>query len=158
MPRTLSASMREAIQAQETGLVVACLLLLEHPSFATPIRVNDSGADITAGGQVYQQFPFTYTLPDEADDKPPRLQLSVCNVDLTIGTAIRQVSGDPITVTMTLVTPDDPDTAQIGPLVFTLRETASDALTVSGTLQFADPLNDQFPADSMSRSILPGIR
>lgn len=158
MPRSLTSAMREAIQAPETGLVVACLLTLEHPSFAAPIRLNDSGADITRAGMLFQQFPFTYSLPDEADDKPPRLTLTVCNVDLQIGTAIREVSGDPITVTLELIDADDPETVQISPMVFKLRETASDALTVSGTLQFADPFNDPFPVDSMSRSILPGIR
>lgn len=158
MPRSLSSVMREATQASETGLVVACLLTLEHADFAAPIRVNDSGQDITSNGFPFLQFPFTYSLPDDVDDRPPRLTLTVCNVDLAIGTAIREVSGDPITVTMVLVTADDPDTVQAGPLVFQLRETQITALTVSGTLQFADPFNEPFPADSMSRSLFPGIR
>lgn len=158
MARSLSSVLREAVQAPETGLVIACLLTLDHPDFAAPIRVNDSGQDITSRGFPFVQFPFVYTLPDDVDDRPPRLTLTVCNVDLAIGTAIREVSGEPITVTMELVTADDPDTVQAGPLVFELRETETSALTVSGTLQFADLFNEPFPADSMSRSLFTGIR
>lgn len=157
MPRTLSSIAKEAIFASQTGEVFVLLLELEHASFADVIRVCSDNQIVTSRGYDYAPFPFSITLPDEDDDSPPQVKLRVDGVDRTIIYEVRRVTGDPITVRIYVVLASSPDTIEVGPLEFTLRDVEYDAISIEGTLLYEDLLNQSYPKDTFTPSKFPGL-
>lgn len=157
MPRTLSTRMLRAAMARETTEALATLLTLSHPSFLTPIRANDSGADITSRGLLFQNFPFEPAFPRDTDEGPPLVTLTICNVSQEIVTALRPISGDRVEVKFEVVLADTPDVVEYGPLNFELKDVRYDALVVEGTLGYEDLLNEPFPKDTMTPTRTPAL-
>lgn len=157
MPRSLSSTALRAVFAQETGEAFITLLTLTHPTFGLPIRVCDDGQDLVSAGQTYQQFPFNLTMPEDTDEAPPTLQLSIDNVDCTIVNAVRSVSGDPIEVVMEIVMASSPDVIEAGPLRFLLRDVEYTVDVVTGTLAYEDILNEPYPDESFNPADYPGL-
>lgn len=157
MARPVSAAFRRAVQARETDEAFLLLLTLTHPSLPTAIRVVNDGVDHVIGLETFQRFPFQVTLAPEVEDQPPRAQLEICNVDRQIVTALRSVSGDPITVEISMVMASSPTVVEAGPYRFQLRDTSYDAMVVSGTLTYEDILNRPFPPRTMTPAAAPGL-
>lgn len=157
MARSLSSPAARAIFAQQTGEAFIILLTLTHPEFL-PIRVCNDGQDVVSDGQTYQQFPFEIVMPEETEEAPPVVQLSICNVDRSIVNAVRSVSGEPITVTMSIVLASSPDVIEAGPITFVMLDVEYDAGTVTGTLAFeGDVLNQAYPSETFNPSDYPGL-
>jgi hypothetical protein len=107
---------------------------------------------------LYVPFPFDVILPDESDDAVPRVTLRIDNVDRRIVSELRSVvTNVPVTVRMTVVLASSPDTIEVGPMEFSLRDVEYTATTVEGTLLYEDVLNESFPADSFTPSRFPGL-
>lgn len=157
MPRTLSANLRRALYAQETGEAVVLLLALSHPQLQLPIRVCNAGGDVVSGGQTYPHFPFEVALPPEDDVAPPSVELRICNVDREIVRAVRSLPSGPMQVELSLVLLSAPDQVEAGPFRFSLRDVRYDAGVVSGQLMFEDVLNEPYPADAFTPSRAPGL-
>jgi hypothetical protein len=158
MPRSLSSVAKEAIFAQQTAEVFVVLLDLEHPNFAGTIRVCSNDIPVSSRGNLYVPFPFDVILPDESDDAVPRVTLRIDNVDRRIVSELRSVvTNVPVTVRMTVVLASSPDTIEVGPMEFSLRDVEYTATTVEGTLLYEDVLNESFPADSFTPSRFPGL-
>lgn len=138
--RSLSATARAAINAQETDQVFLVLLTISHSDLAQPIRVVRDHNNITSRGDQYLAYPFDVTLPDDREDTITTVSLTIDNVDRSIATAIRTIAGAP-DVTLEVVRADDPDEVEAGPFDFKLRDVTYNALTVSGELAFEDILN-----------------
>ena len=96
------------------------------------------------------------TLPDDDDEKPPTVTLSITAVDRQVVSAVRGIDGD-MTVTIEVVLASSPDTVEAGPFDFTLRGVTYDAMTIQGTLAYEDVLNEPFPGDSFTPSRFPGV-
>jgi hypothetical protein len=157
MPRTISASARTALFAQQTGEIFVLLLELDHAELVEPIRVCSDSIDTEHGGRTYQRFPFEIGMPPEDEDAPPIVRLKIANADRAIVAAVRQLAGNAMTVTLTVVLASSPDTIEAGPLEFTLRNVTYDAEFVEGELQFEDVLNEPFPADTFNPNTFPGL-
>lgn len=155
MPTSISQRFREALQASETDEVISILLTLTHPSFAAPIRVTDNGEDLTSGGEVYTRFPFQVTTPGDTD-AATSVRLSIDGTDRRIIQEIRGTNYEPIKVDLAVVLASTPDTIEVGPYSFLLRNVSYTASTVDGELQFEDILNEPYPADSFTPSRFPG--
>lgn len=157
MPRTLSTRMLRAATARETSEVLCTLLTLSHASFLTPIRVNDSGADITSNGFLYQAFPFEPVFPRDTEEGPPLVTLTICNVSREIVDALRTIQGDRVQAKFKVILAGQPDTVEYGPLNFELKDVRYDAFVVEGTLGYEDLLNEPFPKDTMTPPRFPAL-
>lgn len=158
MPRPLSSVAKQAIFAQQTGEVFVVLLELEHPNFAGIIRVCSNDLPIASRGNTYVPFPFEIILPDESEDSAPRVTLRIDNVDRRIVSELRSVvSTVPVTIRLFIVLASSPDTLEVGPMEFSLRDVEFTATTVEGTLLYEDVLNESFPADSFSPARFPAL-
>jgi hypothetical protein len=157
MARTLSANMRRALFAPQTGQAAIVLLELSHPTMAEPIRVCSDGQDVVAGGHTYAQFPFELAMPSETDSAPPQATLRICGVSREITYRLRQITGDPLGVSMRVVLASSPDVIEAGPFTFDLREARYDAGVVEGRLRYEPILEEPFPADAFTPSRAPGL-
>lgn len=155
--RSISTAAKKALFAQQTGEAFIALLTLDHPGFDNPIRVCRNSVQIVSGGNTYLPFPFDITLPDESDEAPPRVTLSIDNVDRQIVEAVRSVNGDPISVSLSVVMASTPNTVEAGPFDLSLRSVSYDSLVVEGQLQYEDILLDAFPAGIYTPATHPGL-
>lgn len=157
MPRSLSASVIAGMNAPQTGLCMLALLELSHPSWVTPIRVVNNTVDITHLGNVYTAYPFDVMLPSESDDPNPTASLRIDNVDRRIVREVRATSGDAINVTLKVISAEEPDVVQVGPLQFKARPITWDAAVIEATLTYDDILNRRYTSWTFSPNSHPGV-
>ena len=162
MSRTLSATAIADLFKEESEKVWLVFLHLEHADLAADIDVVNNNEDITgsamgAGSVTYNAFPFSITLPSETEDEIlGQARLVIDNVDRTVVNAVRSITTPP-TIKIAVVHSDDPDTAIIGPMAFTLQDVGYNAMTVEGTIGLPDILNSLFPKESFNPSTTPGL-
>ena len=157
MARSISNTFKTAIFKQETSEIFHVLLEINHSSLGTPLRFANNTENVTSNSNVYTAFPFKIDFPPgDRDDQVPTIRLSICNVDRTIVEAIRNMTSAP-TVDVSIVLESDPDTVEVGPLQFTLKNVVYDALIVEGELGFEDILNEGFPKDSFTPNEFPAL-
>lgn len=156
MSRTLSATARAAIFAQQTDQVFLALLTLTHASLPGPIRVVNNMVDIVSRGDTFIGYPFQIALPGESEDELPRVQVMIDNVDRTLVEAVRTLTSPP-TLTLEIVLASAPDTVEAGPFPFSLRNVEYDAHVITGDLAFEDVLNEGFPQHSFTPNHFPGV-
>ncbi len=163
--RSISATTWQAIAAQETGVVFITLLELNHSTLGSPIRASSDPTEVFGSGEQgttsnsieYPFFPFDLILPDQTEDTPPRARLSIDNIDRSIVEAIRNATGDPITVAVQVVTDAEKDTSLVGTLTFSLVNVSYDATTVSGDLTYEFILDEPYPEGVFGPTDFPGL-
>ena len=155
MPRTLSPTARRALYAAQTDEQFVTLLRLSGTGIAT-IYVCDDAVDVVSRGDTYLAFPFRIDSPPENEDKLEASSLIIDNVDQQIVQAVRLITA-PMRVEMEVVLASAPDTVELGPVRFSLREVRYDALTIQGRLLHEDVLNEPFPADAFTPGSYPGL-
>lgn len=156
MARSLSSAARQALFAQQTGEAIIILLTLSEASLPAPIRVCTAGEDVVSNGETYQAFPFEITMPDDTDEAPPTVRLTIDAVDRRIIEAVRAAEGA-IAVQMQIVFSSDLDQVEVMPGEFKLTEVEYSALSVEGTLSFEDILSEPYPADTFTPAKFPGM-
>lgn len=166
MARVLSSGFLSALYAQESEEVVVCLLTVDHPELEAPIRLSSDptvriSADpliyaTTSRGEEFVYLPFEFNLPDDKSDSPPRVQLSVDNVERSLVGVLRSFS-TPASILVELVLASDPDTVEIAKPSLQLSDVSIDDLKVNATL-VADPLiNEPHPAGQFTPGSFPGL-
>jgi hypothetical protein len=140
MARSLSAAMRAAGNAQETGEVILGLLTLSHPDILTQRFVNNH-VSIVSRGETFQPYPFDVTLPDDRDDEVVRVRISIDNIDRNIVAAIRSVT-TPATFLFEVIRAAAPDAVEAKAGPGALRNVSWDHMTVSGDITY-EPLLDE---------------
>jgi hypothetical protein len=156
MSRTLSPLAKQAIFAQESGEAFILLLTITHASLAQPIRCANNMQDVVSGGNTFTAFPFRITLPQDREDRPPKMRLSIDNVDRSIVTAVRTLTSPP-TIQLAVVLAIQPDTIEASFPGFTLRNTQYDALVVEGDLNLEDLANEPYPKDTFTPTFAPAL-
>lgn len=156
MSRQLSSNAMAEMTAQETGEVYAVLLTLDHDDLDAPIRVNNSGADITSNGENFIAFPFDIVLPDDPEGAAPRARLAIDNVDRQIISAVRGLSSAP-TILMQVIRVSDPDVIEAEWPDFKMTNISYDAKTVQGDLTIEEFTTEPYPASVFSPSLFPGL-
>jgi len=154
--RTLTVAAKQSIFAQNTDIVWLLLLTIDHAELADPIRVVNNIENVFSRGNTYTAFPFEITLPGDDEDRPPGVNLSIGNVDRSVIIALRGLSSSP-TVVLELVTTNDVNAVEIGPLEFTFDTITYDAITVSGDLTYEPILTQNYPAHSFVPNLFPGL-
>lgn len=157
MPRQLSETARRALFAASTDQVFVRLLRLSHPDLPEPIRVCADALDTVHLGERFQAFPFDVTFPDDTEEAPPRVVLEIAAADRRVITAIRSLSGGPMTVEFAVVLASSPDIKEAGWYTFSLREAEFDAGFVRGELRFEDVLNEPYPGELFTPALFRGL-
>ena len=147
MPRSLSLLARQSLTAQETDVVWVALIEIKLASLSRSlIFCSPSNTNITHTSTTWTAFPFELTLPDERDDKPPRVTITIDNIDRQVMAAVRPLKTAP-TIDLSIVTSADNFAAkEIGPLVFTLQDINVTAQTLTATLEYESILSEAYPA------------
>jgi len=143
--------------AEQTDEVWLALLTIGEGQLATPIRIVNDTQDLQlSNGTTFTGFPFRPHLPDDVPEQIPTVQISVDNVDRSIGQTIRQVHRPK--VTLSAVLRSSPDTDQAGPYTFVATAATYDAEKATLSLTFdSDILNEAFPALHVTPQSCPGV-
>ncbi|MFN3827781.1 MAG: DUF1833 family protein [Micavibrio sp.] len=165
MPRSVSDTLKVAVNAPETDEVFILLLTLTHDSLEEPIRVCDNGlGDLPIAGvwgtesrgDEFVQMPFEFTLPGEGENQSPFSRIRIDNVSREITKAVRSISSAP-EVKAEVVLASDPDTVEISLEGFNLINVTYDQLVVEGTLSVEQFEDEPYPGDRYMPSITPGV-
>lgn len=151
----LSATAIAAMLGRETDEVVLVLLTIDHASLDDPIRVVDNTKDITSNGNTFTAFPFEITLPSDGD-AAPKAQLTIANVDRSIGDALDQITTAP-TVKMQLILASDPDTIEREWDLFELVNVQIGAIQVTGDLAVRARTQDPWPNVMVTPGRFPAL-
>lgn len=157
MARPLSTSMRRAMFGASTGEVVVVFIVINHPALIDPIRVCSAGENLVVNSFTYLHFPFELTLAGDDGDTMPEASISICNVDRRIVESVRLVSGEPMSVSVSVALASSPETIEAGPFEFKMRDVEYDSLVVSGRLQLEDLLNEPYPGHAFTPANFPGL-
>ena len=133
MRTSLSASMLEAMNAQETGEVILPLVKLTQDGWNEAIRIVPNLEQITHLGEVYDPLAFEITLPDEEEAGVPVVEWRADNTDRRMVEALRAVDGT-VKAEIVLIRASDPDTIEVGPIEVEMRAARYDAREISGTM------------------------
>lgn len=155
MSRSLSTAAKQAIFAQQTNETFLMLLTISHTDITT-IRAVNNQEDITSNGDLYQAFPFRFTLPSEDEDILPQVTLQIDNVSKLLVAGVRSVASK-LNVQLDVILADTPDTIEMGPLSFKMIQVNYDADLLTGTCNFHDILNQPYPAGSYVPPDYPGL-
>lgn len=64
------------------------LMVIDHASFASPVRIVNDTRDWVIGGNTYVALPFGIKLPTQAQQENPRAQIRIDNVGRELTAAI----------------------------------------------------------------------
>lgn len=156
MSRSISASARSALYAQETAAVFLNLLTIDHADLPSPIRLVDNTQDVTAGADTYTAFPFVLELPADQEGEVPRATLTIDNVSQELTAEVRSISS-PFTVELSVVMASSPSTVEAGPFSFTSTSVEYDVQRMTFTLAYENLLQEPFPATTYAPSNYPNL-
>ncbi|SHG80053.1 hypothetical protein SAMN02745157_4866 [Kaistia soli DSM 19436] len=162
----ISLDLRRQMNAEQTGVVPITLLTFEHDALPAPLRISSdrtgrvSDSPLVYGtvsrGQTYLWVPLSAILPDENDQAPPELRISITTVDRSIFPVIRS-SPEPATVTMELVYDGDLDTVQVSIGNLKTQAAPYDEGQVSIVMGQDDFGLVNFPRGRMNPIVAPGL-
>lgn len=156
MSRPLSAAAVTAAGAQRTDQAFLTLLAIEHEALPEPLRFTSDAVETVHAGEVYVPCPFSLTLPEERDDRPPTVRMVIDNVARAVIATLRSIPTAP-TLTLTIVLGSTPDVVEAGPFVFTLRSATYDANAIVGELGYEEILDLPYPSDTFTPNLFPGL-
>lgn len=103
--RTLSDAFKKALFAQESDEVVICLLTVDHEELTTPFYFSSDNTSrisenplmyaTVSRGREYYFVPFDFILPEDKSDVPPKIMLTVENIDRQIVPLLRSFTTPP---------------------------------------------------------------
>lgn len=64
------------------------LMVIDHASFVSPVRIVNDTRDWVIGGHTYVALPFGVKLPTQAQQENPRAQIRIDNVGRELTSAI----------------------------------------------------------------------
>lgn len=162
----ISLDFREAASAEQTGAVPILLLTFEHDALPDPIRISSdrtgrlSDSPLVYGtvsrGDEFLWVPLSAILPDENDQAPPEMRISIAALDRSIFSIIR-TSPEPATVTMELVYDGDLDTVQVSVANLKTQAAPYDEAQVSLVMGQDDFSTINYPRGRMNPIVAPGL-
>lgn len=152
----ISPAATEAVLAEETEKVFLHLLDIET-SGGVVLRVVDNNQPVTSRGNEYVPVAFTIVLPEQTENAPKPCRLAIDNTDLAIYTAIKQATGQDITVTVYVIMADTPDVYERGPLKYRLRNVSASKESIEGEVYDFYLIDRKFPKDTYSPEDFEGL-
>ncbi len=166
MARNLSPGFIAGLYSQESDEVVICLLTVTHADIGDPIYLSSdpttrlSDDPLVYGtesrGQQYIYLPFEFTFPDDRSDSPPRVQLTMDNIDRSLVTILRSFS-TPASVMMEIVLASDLDAVEITMPALQMSDVTIDDHAISATLVADALINEPHPAGQFTPGSFPGM-
>jgi len=165
MSRSLSATARGAMFAQQTSEVFIVLLTITHPTFDQDIRVcsdpfellPDAGVKgIVSRGNEFLYVPFDIILPQQDSTNSAKATLSVDNVGRALMESVR-TADSAIRVKIEVILASSPDAVEISIDDFRLATVSYDSFTVSGDLSVEYYDLEPFPSKRFTPADFPGI-
>jgi hypothetical protein len=132
------------------------LVLLDLVTTSGTTRVVNNNTNVISGGQTYVAYAFAMALYNEDDEKLPSLNITIGNVDRSLIDEIRTMTTPP-TAEIRIVPISNPDLVEIYIPDLTMRDINYDANAITGTLYFADILNQRFPKARYTPVTTPGM-
>lgn len=165
--RVLSLTLREALNAQETGEELIVLVTITHPDLEDgPIRLSSNPttrfgtAPLLYGtvsrGDTYLFVPFSAVLPDEKDEAPPASQLMIDNIDREMIRLLRSTI-TPASVVIEVVRGSDVDEVEIAVPAFDLANASYGDASITLTLGIDAMVTEPYPSGTFSPSAFPGL-
>ncbi|MFU0504003.1 DUF1833 family protein [Pseudaminobacter sp. NGMCC 1.201702] len=166
MSRTVSLTLREAMNAQETGEVLVVLLTITHPDYATPLRISSdpttllSEAPLQYGtvsrGETYLFAPFSTSLPDDMDERAPTARFVLENISRDLVELVRSVS-TPAKATIEVVLASSPDSVEIEYPEFDVKNASYNANVMTLELSIDALTDEPYPSGTFSPASFPGL-
>lgn len=166
MSRDVTPSFLGAAFAQETGEVPICLLTVTHEDLADPIYLSSDATTrlseqplvygTESRGEQYIYLPFEFTLPDDRSDSPPRVQLTMDNIDRSLVAVLRSFAS-PANVMMEIVLASDLDTVEITMPSLQMSDVTIGDRTITATLVADALINEPHPAGQFTPGAFPGL-
>lgn len=164
--RATSTAFREAAFAQETGEVLVCLLTVTHATMAEPIRLSSDATErlstdpLTYGtisrGNPYLFLPFEFTLPQDRDDAPPRVEIVFDNVDNSLVGIFRAIN-DPLDILVEVVMASAPDLVETSLPKMRLANISYSASQISAALIVDGLVTEPFPSGNFNPGRFPAL-
>ncbi|OQS32597.1 DUF1833 family protein [Chromobacterium haemolyticum] len=141
MTRRYSQAAREAMNATAADDVMLVLLEIRHPQLALPVRLVNDVQNIVVEGNEFIACAFDVTLPDDTDNRLPSAKLEIDNIGREL-TQWLEISGGGTGATCRIlqVMRSTPQLVEFD-MTMDLSGLSMDHVKVSGTLGFADTLN-----------------
>lgn len=136
-------------------------LVLDHITFAEPIRiVANATDDTTLGGQLYKAIPVSVTLPGSSEDGPTPARISIDNVSRILVTYLREaVNADsPIKVTYRAYLNSDRFTLGDEITDLELWDVEVTATTAEGSLRYRELELQAFPLATYDSQYYPALQ
>lgn len=169
MPRQISVSYRESVEAQASGDVDLIFVTITNEDLVTPIRVVSDTVGYTYDGNSWTGMPFDIMLLTD-DDSPPKAQLQIENVDQIIGHAAASIqtacrlriqllcSADfDLNVRPRVALPAVTPAVEYDASALFLINVRVDAMQISGDITGWDYLQRVWPGRRATKDALPGL-
>lgn len=166
MSRTLSLTLRTAVNAEHTGEVVVFLLTVEHTSLVDPLRFSSDPTErldddplvygTTSRGEEYTFLPMSVVMPEDSAEAPPAMRIVLDNVSRELIPLLRSISTPP-QVTVELVLASAPDSVEVTWPEFDLVNITYDAQQISADLAITSFATEPYPAGTFSPAHFPGL-
>ena len=157
MARNVSATARAAVNAPQTGEVFLTLVKIDHDDLSAPLYFVNNTENITSNSIEYFATAFSISPPAEEDGVIRNTSIAIDGVDRSVVQAIRSISGNPPTITMSIILASTPDVVEAGPWEFTLTNVHYNAYTVSGDLIYQNYVRDNLSMIKYSANNFPGL-
>lgn len=165
--RVLSLSFRTAFNAPQTGEEPIYLVTITHEDMPGIIRLSsDPTTQIDdapliygtiSGGNTYLFIgPFSLILPDEGEDKPPRMRMQIANIDRSMVKTVRSTS-TPAQVVVNIVALANVNLVEVPYPAFDLLNCTYDAGALSFDLGIDAMVTEPFPGGSMDTASFRGL-
>ena len=135
----------------ETNDVWLVLIVINHVSLSTPIRIVNNLDDIESNGNTYKGCPFDITLPSSTEEGQSGAKIRVNNVSQELVKDIRTID-TAATVDIQIIAASFPNIIETEYLGLELRSVTGDVDFIEGTLVFDNLLLESFPSHSFSPS------
>lgn len=167
MSRTVSLTMRSAMNAEQTGQVPVVLLTIVHPDLVDgPIRLSSDptqrlSTDPLMYGTIsrtnpYIFLPFSAILPDDKEESPPQARLVIDNVDREMISLLRSTS-TPAQVTLEMVLASSPNVVEIMFPALDLVSADYDANSITISLAIDALMTEPYPVGSIDPRSFAGL-
>lgn len=143
MSRILTQAALTSAMAQYTTQKWIILMSITEASMTDPILVALSNEDIVSNGDTYLGAFFQVDLPQEREEDPPRVRVSIPNVDRRPVAGVRMITNPP-EVRLQVVLKSSPNTREVDHDFLKMRNVEWNEQVLSGELTyeffFAEPL------------------
>jgi hypothetical protein len=160
MARTISQSTREEMNAPQTAMSLIPLLIISSDELTTPLYFTQNNVDVVSsvydGEHTYTAANFTVNMPSQKESTVQDTSITISGINRQVTQVIRSITTAP-TVRMVLVREDTPDTLELGPFLFKLREISYNVNSISGQLLHEYILRNYLSKTKITNQNFPGL-